>query len=140
MTATFEQRLAKALRPKRRRANPRRGRVCDEKYLAFIRELPCVVCVGFERFLRLLNGTHTWGDVAYAMEHPSYSPIEAAHSGPHGISQKADDDTALPLCCQHHRTGRDSYHVIGRRFFEHHWIDRGRLLTELRNRFGATSG
>ena len=63
------------------------------KYLAWIRTLPCLVCG------RAIG-------------------VEAAHTGPHGIGQKSADTSAIPLCVQHHRTGRDSYHRLGRRIFE----------------------
>ena len=65
----------------------------NPKYLAWIRTLPCLVCgraVG----------------------------VEAAHTGPHGVGQKSTDTAAIPLCVQRHRTGRGSYHRLGRRSFE----------------------
>ena len=63
-------------------------------YLQWIRTLPCSVC-------RTTRG------------------VEAAHTGPHGISQKSSDLSAIPLCARHHRTGADSYHKLGpRRFAE----------------------
>jgi hypothetical protein len=61
-------------------------------YLQWIRTLPCSVC----RTTR---------------------QIEAAHTGPHGISQKSSDLSAIPLCRRHHRTGDDSYHRLGPRRF-----------------------
>ena len=30
-------------------------------------------------------------------------PVEAHHAGRRGLSQRAHDDTAIPLCTQHHR-------------------------------------
>ena len=45
----------------------------DPDYLRFIRRLPCVAC-----------GKTWW--------------IEAAHTGPHGLGQKASDYRAIPLC------------------------------------------
>ena len=64
----------------------------DQRYLAWIRSLPCVVC-GITR------------------------GIEAAHTGPHGLGQKSPDTSAIPLCVKHHRTGKDSYHRLGPRTF-----------------------
>jgi len=61
----------------------------DPLYLAWIRSLACVVCH------RTRN-------------------IDAAHTGDHGISQKASDRRAIPLCRVHH----DEYGRIGRRRFE----------------------
>jgi hypothetical protein len=44
--------------------------------------------------------------------------VEAAHTGPHGISQKASDYTCIPLCHEHHRTGNDALDKIGRETFQ----------------------
>ena len=50
--------------------------------------------------------------------------IEASHTGPHGLGQKSSDYSAIPLCANHHRTGKDSYHKLGpRRFSEVHNLD-----------------
>ena len=68
-------------------------------YLQWIRTLPCSVC----RTTRA---------------------VEAAHTGPHGISQKSSDLSAVPLCARHHRTGYDSYHKLGpRKFAEVHQLN-----------------
>ena len=68
-------------------------------YLQWIRTLPCSVC-----------GTRR--------------AVEAAHTGPHGLSQKSSDLSAIPLCGRHHRTGDDSYHKLGpRKFAEVHRLD-----------------
>ena len=68
-------------------------------YLRWIRTLPCSVC----RTTRA---------------------VEAAHTGPHGLSQKSSDLCAIPLCVRHHRTGYDSYHKLGpRRFAEVHRLN-----------------
>ena len=76
------------------------------RYLAFIRTLPCAVC-----------GTRR--------------NIEAAHSGPHGLGQKAPDSSAIPLCVKHHRTGSDSYHKLGRRFAQYHRFDIQAIVIKL---------
>ena len=62
--------------------------VRNPAYLRWIRSLPCLVC----RTTRA---------------------VEAAHTGPHGLSQKSSDLCAIPLCGRHHRTGDDSYHRLG---------------------------
>jgi hypothetical protein len=68
-------------------------------YLQWIRTLPCSVC----RTTRA---------------------VEAAHTGPHGLSQKSSDLCAIPLCVRHHRTGDDSYHKLGpRKFAEVHQLN-----------------
>lgn len=61
----------------------------DEKHLAWIRTLPCSISHCRRR-------------------------SEACHTGGHGISQKAPDRRAIPLCPLHHK----EYHRIGRRKFE----------------------
>ena len=76
-------------------------------YLQWIRTLPCAVC----RTTR---------------------QIEAAHTGPHGISQKSSDLSAIPLCARHHRTGYDSSHKLGpRRFAEMHQLNIRGLVERL---------
>lgn len=76
-------------------------------YLQWIRTLPCSVC----RTIR---------------------QIETAHTGPHGISQKSSDLSAIPLCRKHHRTGNDSYHRLGpRRFAEVHDLNISVIVARL---------
>lgn len=76
-------------------------------YLAWIRTQPCLVC-----------GSTRW--------------IEAAHTGPHGLSQKSPDTSAVPLCAKHHRTGNDSYHRLGpRKFAEVHNLDLAAIVWRL---------
>ena len=68
-------------------------------YLQWIRTLPCSVC-------------------------QTTRAVEAAHTGPHGLSQKSSDLSAIPLCVTHHRTGDDSYHKLGpRKFAEVHQLN-----------------
>ena len=76
-------------------------------YLRWIRTLPCSVC----------RTTRT---------------VEAAHTGPHGLSQKSSDLSAIPLCARHHRTGDDSYHMLGpRKFSEVHQLDIPAIVARL---------
>ncbi len=82
---------------KAKRSTPRRGPERDAKYLAWIRTLPCAAC-----------GRH--------------APSEAAHTGDDGgMSQKASDYSAIPLCPGCHRTGRFAYHRLSRAAFERAW-------------------
>jgi len=61
--------------------------------------------------------------------------VEAAHTGPRGLSQKSSDLCAIPLCARHHRTGKDSYHKLGhRKFSEVHHLDLARLSAKPRIR------
>src|SRR5437899_8847321 len=83
--------------------------VRDPEYLRFIRGQPCCVC---ER---------TWG-------------IEAAHTGPRGLGQKASDHSCIPLCWKHHRKGCDSYHILGRvRFSDVHGLEITVIILRLRS-------
>jgi len=65
----------------------------DPAYLAWIRSQPCAVKTCRATF------------------------IEAAHTGNRGLSQKASDRDAIPLCHKHHMTAPNAYHR-GRRAFE----------------------
>ena len=79
----------------------------NSRYLAWIRTQPCCVC-GISR------------------------GIEASHTGPHGLSQKSPDSSAIPLCAKHHRTGNDSYHRLGpRKFSAKHNLDIPALVRRL---------
>ncbi len=79
----------------------------DSRYLQWVRTLPCAVC----RTTR---------------------NIEAAHTGAHGLGQKAPDSTAIPLCIPHHRTANDSYHKLGpRKFAQVHKLDITGIVAEL---------
>ena len=81
--------------------------VRNPEYLKWIRTLPCAVC-------RTRRG------------------VEAAHTGPHGLSQKSSDLSAIPLCARHHRTGLDSYHKLGpRNFAEAHRLNIPAIVARL---------
>ena len=103
---------------RRVRSEPRRGPDRSPKYLAWIRNLPCVVCS------RLSGGL---------------TVIEAAHTnalGPRGIGQKTSDHSAIPLCSGHHREYSDSYHRLGEKeFSDQHRIDLEGLVQALQSRF-----
>jgi hypothetical protein len=73
-----------------RRRQPRQH---DEKHLAFIRQLPCVVC-----------GNNTQTEAA----HIRYG-FPRAGKRPTGKGEKPDDDFTVPLCNVHH----NSQHVVG---------------------------
>jgi hypothetical protein len=47
--------------------------------------------------------------------------IEAAHTGPHGLKQKACDLKCIPLCESDHQTGKYALDKIGSEAFEQHW-------------------
>jgi hypothetical protein len=109
----------------------------DPARLDWIRGLPCVACVGMESFLRFLAGTHTWGDVA-KIHNRQRSMCEAAHIGVRGLSEKCPDNEAIPLCgFEHHREGKESVHKMGKAFWAHHGLDRGKLIAALNRSYDA---
>ncbi len=121
---------------KKRKGPPRRGRMLDPDYLAWIGTLPCVVCYSADH-----HYTDCW--LVVAAKHPQdcwmrqESRTEAAHVGPHGMSQKTDDENACPLCKQHHTEGKESLHKLGPAFWAHHGIDWPALKAALRARYDA---
>lgn len=72
-------------------AHPKYEIFKDEKYLKYIRQLPCLVCS------RPSESHHVW------------------HSGGKKLS---NDYLAVPLCNSHHTMGGDSYHRLGHDTFE----------------------
>ena len=86
----------------------------DPEYLAYIRSLPCCVCVKLDAIcVRGCSQT---------------SLTESAHVGPRGLSQKCPDKEALPLCAEHHREGQFSQHSMGKMFWAHFGLNREQLL------------
>ncbi len=123
------------IRPKpipKKRKKARRGRVLNPAFLLFVREFGCYIC--YQRFTR------------DAQDHPRWyfgfqdTPTEAAHVGKRGLGQKCNDDETLPLCAWHHRTGQQSAHVMGSKFWNHHMLDRDKLIAEMQRRFVAETG
>ncbi len=112
--------------PKKRK-KARRGRVLNPAFLLFVRGFACVVCA---------QGRFIMSD--YDGLQDSYT--EAAHVGKRGLGQKCNDDETLPLCAWHHRTGRQSAHVMGSKFWNHHMLDRDKLIAEMQRRFTQETG
>ena len=119
----------------------------------WIRSLPCFVCykplylAAMERpeFADILSAAAS--ETSRARQS---SPTECAHIGEstsrRGLSQRFPDAEAAPLCAvEHHREGRYSIHkcAMGAQgFFQHHGIDRDRLLKLLQRMWegGAADG
>ena len=85
----------------------------DPAYLEWIATQPCIVC-GWK--------------------------AEPHHAGPRGLSQRSSDREALPFCRRHHRRvglggGPDSVHVLGKRFWQFHGIDRIEAIQEHNARY-----
>lgn len=97
----------------------------DPAYLKWLHRFACIVCLIQE--LR-----EKWpGDPGSSQ----ITPTEAAHCGNRGLSQKCSDREALPICCQHHRLGRDSAHKLQKNFWEHHGLDRDALIRKYNARY-----
>jgi hypothetical protein len=96
-----------ASRPWKRSVAP----VRDRKYLAFVRTQPCAVC-----------GSWRW--------------VESAHTGGRGLTQKADDRKAIPLCRFHHQRSTQSLHALGPTKFARVWkLDVRGLILELQGMY-----
>jgi hypothetical protein len=99
--------LGQVRRKPPQRAETSRGPARDWRYRAWIRTLPCAVC-----------GIQT--------------RIEACHTGPRGLGQKASDYTCVPLCAEHHRIGKDAVDKIGNAQFEQRFaVDLAALVRRL---------
>lgn len=87
----------------------------DPKYLQFIRDQPCIVCA----LLHVIQRYRT----------------EASHIGERGLSQKCPDREAIPLCVEHHREERQSAHVMGKRFWSFHGLDKKELIERFNKQY-----
>ena len=94
----------------------RRKKTDNPAYLKWIRTLPCSIpaCPYFGSF---------------------FHRIEAHHAGDHGLSQRAPDRTAIPLCDVHHREAWSSVHNLGKYFWKFHKLDRDAIINELNSRY-----
>ena len=94
----------------------------DLEYLMWLHLLSCVAC--------------TRGRI---VRHQFFNfTIEAHHAGARGMSQKADDRTAVPLCKRHHDRGsRESVHALGRGFWAAHGLDKDSLIRELNKAYDS---
>jgi hypothetical protein len=92
------------LKPRTRRARKNE----DPAYLDWIRTQPCVLCVSWGMFQKRIT--------------------EAAHVGMRGMSQKCSDRETIPLCAEHHRLGPVSHHVLGKKFWAHHGLNREEMI------------
>lgn len=96
-------------------------------YLSFIRTKVCI-----------LFGLMCWiGGKQYF--HVCSGRIEAAHTGPRGLRQKAADESALPMCAAAHRTGTRSHHGGPRTFWRTWALDR-KVLVEYFNGLARKAG
>ena len=100
---------------KERRTTYLRSRnITDVPYLKWLRTQPCTICKA-TRF------------------------IEAAHVGLRGLGQTCPDRQAVPLCSKHHRTGPYAHHVLGKKFWVFHRLERGAVIAALVRRYEEQS-
>ncbi len=105
---------------KRRPGPPRRGRIENPEYLAFVRQHGCVVC-----HLGMLVRDEDEPCVQASL-------TEAAHVGLRGLSQRCSDTETLPLCAtEHHREGPESAHVLSKHFWRVHGLNRDALIAQM---------
>ena len=148
--ASTERRKANEHREKL--ARKRRAKVSgrqplrDPKYLEFIRSRACILCAAREQRWDRHRGRverYRAEGVEYT-DHTALgnsprpvqaSPTEAAHVGLRGLRQKCSDRETIPLCAEHHRTGPDSHHVLGKKFWEHHDMNREAWIAAYNERY-----
>jgi hypothetical protein len=114
-----------------RRRKPRRGPLVDLDFRRFVRTFACVAC-----FRELLRET----DILRWWQLSIINPTECAHVGRRGLGQKCSDHECLPLCRKHHRTGPTSHHVLGKRFWAYHGLDRVGLIMQLQGIYQRDRG
>ena len=74
----------------------------DPAYMAWVATQACIVC--------------------------GRKPVEVAHVGLRGLGQKCSDRETLPICTLHHRSGKESQHELGKRFWPMHSLDKQALI------------
>lgn len=82
----------------------RTPRLCDDKHLAFIRTLRCLVCLD---------------NTSVEAAHLRYSDTRAAKTNP-GVGQKPHDYWTVPLCSKCHREQHEQKEEA---FWDHAMID-----------------
>lgn len=116
----------------KKRSKLRRGPVRDPKYLTWLHhKFGCIICDGGGIYPVLRSRVSVWNP---------YGPTEAAHVGARGLSQKCSDRETIPLCARHHRTGSDSHHKLGKKFWAYHGLDRDKLIAEYNRLYHEETG
>ena len=93
----------------------------DFAYLSWIVSQQCIVC----------ESQHTL----------QTGRTYAHHAGQRGLSQRASDSTAIPLCWRHHDRGSSlSIHTLGKLFWTVYRMERGKVIAELQERYRNETG
>lgn len=95
----------------------------DEKHLAFIRKLPCVIC-GQPSEAAHVRYTTNWYEKIYGKRHS-------------GKQEKPDDRWAVPLCPSCHRLGKEAQHNMSEFIW---WCRKHKHPLRLANRLYEISG
>lgn len=122
----------------------------DPEFLAWLRTWPCYVCL---RQFCILNAIPFWWacdaeNRRSTVNHRPWitcGPTEAAHVGPRGLGQKCKDREAMPLGTKHHEHqtaggGPESHHTLGKRFWEHHGLEKETVLAILWDLYAKETG
>ncbi len=94
----------------------------DPEYLAWLHRYACIVCMGGN--IRLVR--------------TGLPLVHAHHAGTRGMGQKAPDRTAIPLCRVHHTDGPSAAHVLGKKFWAAHGLDKDDLIKRLNDLYDST--
>lgn len=97
----------------------------DPKYRAWIRLLPCIICLKNWLFSESAEA------IVEAAMMGQNEVSECAHIGSRGLGQKCSDRQSCALCPDHHRTGAEARHVLGRNFWTFHKMDRDAVIRRL---------
>ncbi len=125
-----KRRPASELRPASRRtrnADPR-----GKQFMEFVRMHPCVVCT---RTCEECRGK-VYPTCCQGRGDCCGVPVEFAHVGERGLGSKGSNMQGIPLCSRHGgRTSKDAIHVLGKKFWEHHGLDRNAIVSHLQAEF-----
>jgi hypothetical protein len=105
----------------------------DPKYRDWIATLPCLIC---GKLAGLAGDVSMLEFLICSLLTRQKSRTEAHHAGDHGYAQLPPDRTCIPLCAEHHRTGKDAAHgPLGKNFWKHHDIDRDAMIAALNSAY-----
>ena len=109
-----------------------RRAIRDPQYMRWIRSQGCVICTGPHR----CPGADKCERFRVFV---LYGRTEAAHVGLRGLGQKCSDRETIPLCAWHHRLGAESHHKLGKKFWEHHGLNRNELIAQFQARYAEAA-
>jgi hypothetical protein len=134
--------------PIKKHAPKRRPGFDDPKYRAWLKEWPCLVCfahwceyAGTTLMLALQSQRRSsYWLLLFLRRTVQCGRTEVAHVGLRGLGQRCKDRDAMPLGSGHHRTLKDAAHVLGKKFWAYHGIDKNEALEMLRRIYKEETG